>query len=341
MANNDNLILDETEVLAVRFIAEYPDLNQYIYLVFFIDKLTLNLISKTVIVSDNYELFKVLKSYDNYLELYKYIEIYNNVHYKVNIALDKLNDDIDSIFANRTNIVHVTMAAINDDIISIIDIFSDTLNISVDYNIGIYDVSYKGFYTDEVSGFMQEFKKEFENIDISQYALNLNNPDKNKQDEEKDITENYKIVEGDFVVAPIMGKPITEIKIGDNAIVKVDYTSFYPNMIYLENSLKKNTNKYLVVGEVIDKRINDNSTSIILRLSDEHCVIIEETEPIKVKMFNPEKDKYVKPNQYDEDTKEGTIYKMFSNLNIVKFILYGIGFISLFVLIYVLYVMIF
>ena len=339
--SDNNLILDETEVLAVRFIAEYPDLDQYIYFVFFIDKLTINLISKTFLVSDNYELFKVLNGYDNYLELYKYIEIYNNVHYKVNIVLDKLNSDLDSIFSNRTNVVHTTMAAINNDIISIIDIFSDTLNVSMDYNIGIYDVSCKGLYIDDVNNFIQDFKKEFEgnsNIDISQYSLESNN-NENISNEE-DITSKYKIVNGDFVVAPIMGRAIADIKLGDKIIVKVDYSSFYPSMTYLDINSKKNNNKYFVVGEVIEKTVNEDSTKIALVLSDEHCVIIEETEPIRVKVFNPQKDSYITPNSYEENSKEEQIYKMLSHFNVFKFLLYGLGFISLFVLIYILYVII-
>lgn len=339
--SDNNLILDETEVLAVRFIAEYPDLDQYIYFVFFIDKLTINLISKTVLISDSYELFEVLNSYDNYLELYKYIEVYNNVHYKVNIILDKLNSDLDSILANRTNVVHTTMAAINNDIISIIDIFSDTLNISMDYNIGIYDVSCKGFYIDDVNNFIQNFKKEFEgtSIDISQYVLDSNN-DKAKENTEDSITAKYKIVDGDFVVAPIMGRAIADIKLGDKLIVKVDYSSFYPSMTYLDVNSKKNNNKYLVVGEVIEKTVNEDSTKIALALSDEHCVIIEETEPIKVKVFNPQKDSYITPNSYEENSKEEQIYKMLSSFNMFKFLLYGLGFISLFVLVYILYVII-
>ena len=338
--SDNNLILDETEVLAVRFIAEYPDLDQYIYFVFFIDKLTINLITKTVLVSDSYELLKVLNSYDNYLELYKYIEVYNNVHYKVNIALDKLNSDLDSIFSNRTNVVHTTMAAINDDIISIIDIFSDTLNVSMDYNIGIYDVSCKGLYIDDVNGFIQEFKKEFEgsNIDISQYTLESNKDE--AANNEESITSKYKIVNGDFVVAPIMGRAIADIKLGDKIIVKVDYSSFYPSMTYLDVNSKKNNNKYLVVGEVIEKTVNETSTNIALALSDEHCVIIEETEPIRVKVFNPQKDNYVTPNSYQENSKEEQIYRMLSHFSVVKFLLYGLGFISLFVLIYILYVII-
>lgn len=340
--SDNNLILDETEVLAVRFIAEYPDLDQYIYFVFFIDKLTINLISKTVLISDSYELFEVLNSYDNYLELYKYIEVYNNVHYKVNIVLDKLNSDLDSILANRTNVVHTTMAAINNDIISIIDIFSDTLNVSMDYNIGIYDVNCKGFYIDDVNNFLQNFKKEFEgtSIDISQYALDANN-DKSKETDEESITAKYKILDGDFVVAPIMGKAIADIKLGDKIIVKVDYSSFYTNMTYLDiNTKKNNGNKYFVVGEVIDKTVNEHSTKIALALTDEHCVIIEETEPIKVKVFNPQKDSYVTPNSYQENSKEEQIYKMLSSFNMFKFLLYGLGFISLFVLVYILYVII-
>ena len=339
--SDDNLILDETEVLAVRFIAEYPDLNQYIYFVFFIDKLTINLINKTVLVSDNYELFEVLNKYDNYLELYKYIEIYNNVHYKVNIVLDKLNSDLDSIFSNRTNVVHTTMAAINDDIISIIDIFSDTLNISMDYNIGIYDVSCKGIDIDDVNNFIQDFKKEFDgnNIDISQYSLESN---KNEDaSNEEDITSKYKIVNGDFVVAPIIGRAIADIKLGDKIIVKIDYISFYPSMTYLDINSKKNNNKYFVVGEVMEKIVTEDSTKIALALSDEHCAIIEETEPIRVKVFNPQRDNYITPNSYQDNTKEEKIYRMLSHFSVVKFLLYGLGFISLFVLIYILYVMIF
>ncbi|MEI0581075.1 hypothetical protein [Brachyspira pilosicoli] len=339
--SDNNLILDETEVLAVRFIAEYPDLEQYIYFVFFIDKLTINLITKTVLISDSYELFEVLSKYDNYLELYKYMEIYNNVHYKVNIVLDKLNSDLDSIFSNRTNVVHTTMAAINDDIISIIDIFSDTLNVSMDYNIGIYDVSCKGFYLDDVNNFIQDFRREFEgtNIDISQYTLESNKDE--AANNEESITSKYKIVNGDFVVAPIMGRAIADIKLGDKIIVKVDYSSFYPSMTYLDINLKKNNNKYLVVGEVIEKIVNEDSTKIALALSDEHCAIIEETEPIRVKVFNPQKDNYVTPNSYQDNTKEEQIYKMLSHFSVIKFLLYGLGFISLFVLIYILYVMIF
>lgn len=339
LISDNNLVLDETEVLAVRFIAEYPDLNQYIYFVFFIDKLTINLINKAVLVSDNYELFEVLNSYDNYLELYKYIEVYNNLNYKVNIALDKLNSDLDTIFSNRTNVVHTTMAAINDDIISIIDIFADTLNVSMDYNIGIYDVSCKGLDIDEVNSFIQDFKKEFEgsSIDISQYNLDSN---KDEANDEESITSKYKIVNGDFVVAPIMGKSIADIKLGDKIIVKVDYSSFYPSMTYLDVNSKKNNNKYLVVGEVIEKTVDETSTKISLALSDEHCAIIEETQPIRVKVFNPQKDNYITPNSYQDNTKEEQIYKMLSHFNFVKFLLYGLGFISLFVLIYILFVII-
>ena len=58
----EEIIVAEKECVAVRLLAEYPDLDYYIYLMFFIDKDNLKLVGMEMLVSNNYDFFNLLKN---------------------------------------------------------------------------------------------------------------------------------------------------------------------------------------------------------------------------------------------------------------------------------------
>ena len=112
------------EVLAIKILAEYSDLNKYIYLVFFIDKYNSSLIDIAFVISDDKKLLIFLNAYTDLLELYKHIKIYNKLNNEKNSYFDKFNELISNIFNEDRNINNIIIYQSNNNSISIIDIFA-------------------------------------------------------------------------------------------------------------------------------------------------------------------------------------------------------------------------
>ena len=111
-------------------------------------------------------------------------------------------------------------------------------------------------------------------------------------------------------------------------------------MVYLDSHGKKDVySKYLVPGEIIEKSVTEESTTLTIKLSERCCAIIEEVEPIKLRMFNPEKDTYVAPPVISMNERINLIAKFFDNISIFNLIMFGLGITSLFILTYILYIM--
>ena len=112
------------------------------------------------------------------------------------------------------------------------------------------------------------------------------------------------------------------------------------NIIYFELKGKKDKySKYLVPAEVLEKTVEEKSIKILLKLIDGYCCLIEEIEPIKLKLFNPEKDLYVEPSQEEEN--KGLFERIFSRISTFKLIMFGLGAIIIFVFIAIVYVFFF
>ena len=127
----------DKECIAVRLLAEYPDTDSYIYLMFFIDKDSLKLIDSEIMVSNNYDFFILLNEVKDLSELYKHIEVAIEANKNLIIPCDKLKDDINKILKDRINRVGIVNYLSKKDIIPIIYLFADTLNSYMDFNIGI------------------------------------------------------------------------------------------------------------------------------------------------------------------------------------------------------------
>ena len=340
----EEVAVAEKECVAVRLLAEYPDMDYYIYLMFFIDKDNLKLIDKEIIVSNNYDFFNLLNNTNDLKELYKHIEFAVSTENNLIVPSDKLKEDVNKILKDRVNRINIVNYLLKNDMIPIIDIFADTLNISMDFNIGIYDIIYKCYPVNSIKSFIENTKEDIKNkkVDFNIYNF-FSNAEYEIATEEEDIAKKYKIINASLVVSPVSGTPINEIKIGDMIVVSINSNLFEENMIYIESKGKKDKySKYFVPGEILEKIVTDESTKLTIKLSDEYCAVIEETEPIKLKIFDPEKDVYIAPlSSYEVmDERLNLIARFFDNISIFQLIMCGLGITSLFVLVYILYIII-
>lgn len=335
----EEVVVAEKECVAVRLLAEYPDLDYYIYLMFFIDKDNLKLVGMEMLVSNNYDFFNLLKNTNDLKELYKHIEFAVSTENDLIIPSEELKEDINKILKDRVNRFNIVNYLIKNDIIPVIDIFSDTLNISMDFNIGIYDIIYKYYPVNDIKSFIENTKDDIKNkkIDLDVYNF-FSNAEYEMISEEEDIAEKYQIINASLVVSPVNGTPINEVKIGDMVVVSINSNLYEENMIYIESKGKKDEySKALVPGEIIEKAVTDESVKLTIKLSDEYCAVIEETEPIKLRIFDPDNDTYIAP-VISMDERINLIAKFFDSISVFQLIMYGLGITSLFVLVYVLYI---
>ena len=314
----EEVVVAEKECVAVRLLAEYPDLDYYIYLMFFIDKDNLKLIGMEMLVSNNYDFFNLLNNTNDLKELYKHIEFAVSTENNLIFPSDKLKEDINKILKDRVNRFNIVNYLIKNDIV------------------------YKYYSVNDIKSFIENTKDDIQNkkIDFDVYNF-FSNAEYEMINEEEDIADKYQIINASLVVSPVNGTPINEIKIGDMVVVSINSNLYEENMIYIESKGKKDEySKALVPGEIIEKVVTDENVKLTIKLSDEYCAVIEETEPIKLRIFDPDKDTYIAP-VVSMDERLNLIAKFFDNLSIFQLIMYGLGITSLFVLLYILYTVIF
>ncbi|MEI0558847.1 hypothetical protein [Brachyspira intermedia] len=331
------------EVLAIKILAEYTDLNKYIYLVFFIDKYNSSLLDIAFVISDDKKLLTFLNAYTDLLELYKHIKIYNKLNNEKNQYFDKFNELISNIFNEDRNINNIIIYQSNNNTISIIDIFASTMNRFMDFHIGTFDINSSIIDINAVRTTIENVNKEMEATDSMhaayQNTVDGTNPENGLSEDVQHPT--YKLITASFVVDPIAGKSINDIVPGDKVIVTINSNTVEENIIYLELKGKKyKYSKYLVPAEVLEKTVEEKSIKILLKLIDGYCCLIEEIEPIKLKLFNPENDLYVEPT--NDNTENKSIFeRIFDRVNTFKLIMFGLGAIIIFVFIAIVYVFFF
>lgn len=328
------------EVLAIKISAEYSDLNKYIYMVFFIDKYNSSLIDFTFVISDNYKLLNFLNAYTDLLELYKHIRIYNKLNNHTGPYYDKFNEVITNIISEERNINNLIIYQTNNNNISIIDIFASSMNRFMDFHIGTFDIKTSILDINSVRLLIENVTKEIEATTSSHLPHNSDDP-KSEDSNEPEVPV-YKLINATFVVDPIGGKSINDITPGDKLIVSINSNTVEENIIYLELKGKKDKySKYLVPAEVLEKDVQDKSIKILLKLIEGYCCLIEEVEPIKLKLFNPIKDSYVEKEEPETKEKTSFFEKIFSKINTFKLMMFGLGAIIIFVFIAILYVFLF
>lgn len=337
----EEVVVAEKGCVAVRLLAEYPDIDYYIYLMFFIDKDNLKLIDTKIMISNNYDFFNLLNRTDDLKELYKHIEFAVSTENNLIIPNDKLKEDINKILKDRVIRYSIINYLFKNDIIPVIDIFADTLNMSMDFNIGIYDIIYNVYAVNDFKSFMEDTKEDIRNkkVDLSLYNF-FSNAEYEVIEEDEEVADKYQIINASLVVSPVSGTPINEVRIGDMVVVSINSNLFEENMIYIESKGKKDAySKSLVPGEILEKVVTDESVTLTIKLSDEYCATIEETEPIKLRMFDPDKDTYIAP-VVSMDERLNLIARFFDSITIFQLIMYGLGITSLLVLVYILYIVI-
>lgn len=301
----------EKEVLAIKILSEYVNINKYIYIIILIDKVNAKIINYPFIISSDYKLLKFLNTNNNILELYKNIEIYNNINKSENEFNKKFQASILAVI--QKNINNIMLYHNNNNNIGIIDIFSQTMNKFMDFHIGTYDIEHTVLNIDDINAINENMEQEINNFNYI-YDDNSENVESNENK-----TTTYKLINANFVVDPVGGKLINDIQIGDKVIVSINSNTSDENMIYLELKGKKDKySKYLVPAEVLEKNVDEKSTKILLKLIEGYCCLIEETEPIKLKIFNPDKDLY-------NSTNKMGIFKIF--------VMFGLGAIAVFIII--------
>lgn len=100
-----------------------------------------------------------------------------------------------------------------------------------------------------------------------------------------DNPNDYRMIKSDFVFAPISGKPINMIDVGDSVIIKTTPTSIEEQESIIEAGGEKDKRDltYKVPATIIEKFLNSNLETIILvKLKGAVYSKIVESEPIRV-----------------------------------------------------------
>ena len=80
----------------------------------------------------------------------------------------------------------------------------------------------------------------------------------------------------------------------------------------------------------------------MLKLIDGYCALIEEIEPIKLKIFNPIKDVYIEGEDNDPEKDKDTIFdKILSRFSTFRLVMFGLGAVILLVFFAIVYVFFF
>ena len=337
----------EKEVLAIRISAEYSDLDRYIYMVFFIDKFYSKLIDIAFVISSDHKLLRFLNAYTDLLELYKHISMYNKLNNMGGTHYKKFNEAINNILSEDRNINNIIVYHNNNNIISIIDMFSSSMNRFMDFHIGTFDIAHTIINMDDVTLTIENLHKELENMSNSSSNISENtNSEENNQNTAENSAPSYKLIDASFIVDPISGKSINDIQAGDKVIVSINSNTVEENIIYLElNGKKDKYSKYLVPAEVLEKNVGEKSIKILLKFIEGYCCLIEEAEPIKLKIFNPNKDLYTIPEKTEEksDSNKKTPFfsNLFSKMDTFKLMMLGLGTVIIIVFISIVYVFFF
>ncbi|MEI0516946.1 hypothetical protein [Brachyspira murdochii] len=332
------------EVLAIKILAEYSDLKKYIYMVFFIDKYDSKLMDAAFVISDDNKLLKFLNSYTDLLELYKHIKIYNKLNNENNKLFENFKKVVDDIFNDNKNINNIIIYQSNNNIISIIDIFASSMNRFMDFHIGTFDIAHKILNFDEVYNGLDNVAKELENTAAmhASYSSDSNSLEENTDAAKQSEAPSYKLINASFIVDPIGGKSINDINVGDKVMVSINSNTVEENIIYLELKGKKDKySKYIVPAEVLEKHVEEKSIKILLKLIDGYCCLIEELEPIKLKVFNPTQDVYIEGEDNDADKKPSLISRLFSKINTFKLVMFGMAAVILILFAAIIYVFFF
>ncbi|WP_020005452.1 hypothetical protein [Brachyspira innocens] len=334
--------IDSKEVLAIKILAEYSDLKKYIYMVFFIDKYDSKIMDIAFVISNDNKLLKFLNSYTDLLALYKHIKIYNKLNNENNASFDKFQKIISDIFNDNKNINNIIIYQSNNNTISIIDIFASSMNKFMDFHIGTFDIAHKVLSFEDVSNALDNVAKELENTAAMHTAYAPDSSEENTEASKQPEAPSYKLINASFIVDPIGGTSINDINIGDKVMVSINSNTVEENIIYLELKGKKDKySKYIVPAEVLEKHVEEKSIKILLKLIDGYCCLIEELEPIKLKMFNPTRDVYVEGEDNDADKKPSLISRLFSKMNTFKIVMIGMGAVILILFAAIIYVFFF
>lgn len=139
---------------------------------------------------------------------------------------------------------------------------------------------------DEISSIRQTREKERQ----AQYQA--------PQDDEFNIEDGASLLPASLVLAPVNGKPLYDLRIGDKIMIKLDPKSSKNQHFISQYQLKTENNTYLAVpAEVIDIKATSKSdpVQILSRIEDSvYAKTIEEERQVKLRMFNPASDRSVK-----------------------------------------------
>jgi len=107
-----------------------------------------------------------------------------------------------------------------------------------------------------------------------------------------ELPENSALVDCLFVLSPVKGVPIAELKVGHKIFIKIDITNNKGQ--YFANLLNASSEgEMLPIPSVVEK-VGKGPTGeyfVITKIQEGIYGRITETEPVKIRLFDPEKDK--------------------------------------------------
>ncbi|MFW6365801.1 MAG: hypothetical protein ACOC2H_04920 [Spirochaetota bacterium] len=118
------------------------------------------------------------------------------------------------------------------------------------------------------------------------------------EEEEFDIEEGAALLPASLILAPVNGKPLYDVRIGDKIMIKLDPKSAKNQHFISQYQLKTDNNTYLPIpAEVIDIKAPSKKDPIQILTRIEESVYaksIEEERQVKLRMFNPASDRSIR-----------------------------------------------
>ncbi len=115
------------------------------------------------------------------------------------------------------------------------------------------------------------------------------------------------IIDISLVLAPVSGKPIDDLKVGDVIMIRLDYNT--PKGRYFANFLEiVRDDKILPIPGKVEK-IEKGPTGehfVLTKIQDGIYGRLTESEPVKIKLFDPAKDKPLKGKQLPKSEDKNT-----------------------------------
>lgn len=282
---SDDVKNDQAIVVKMAIICDNK--NKYLSVLVFIDRYNHELIDIVIGISEDSRFFNVIKVNKHWTEIEKSIMINNQSNISDSVIMDLLDTGLRALLKNPSNIDLIILSEMYNNVRTVIGVFEKTIQEIINDNPTIFDVAFQNALISDIDRQRELIRSDIENGNYDNYYETEEEMEYEKKNEEK---PSYVIINSSFVVSPISGKSLSTVSVGDKIMARISRDTRDEQRVLMELRGKKTKDgKYVVPAEVVQKSFNKNGVfKILLKFISGVYSIVEENDPIKVKMYNPD-----------------------------------------------------